>query len=286
MWIVLSLCSALFSGTAWVLSKGASSADARGAIAVRSISLLGFCLGFVGLTGSFKEFTAVDNTALWSSVGAGVTAAIALICFQKLIANGLGRGAVLEKLSILVIAFAEWIWFGCRWTGWGVAALGLIAVGIFLMSVDKSNAIDTKGSRGNMMYTLGTVGFTSASTLLAKLAVGAVSPAIALSLRTGVAMLTVVIWLCLTGSLSCIRKIPGNQRWYLTASGVSAGIAWLCYFFALTMGDASVVHGIDKLSVLVTTASGRLFYRERYSRHKLLGIAVMVIGIVIWSFSS
>lgn len=283
MWVILSLLSALFSGTAWALSKGASSADAKGAIALRSIALLLFTLLYVALFGSFGEFIAIDKPALWSAVGAGLTAAVGLVCFQQLIRDGLGRGAMLEKLSIVVIAIAEWLFFGASWSILGFSGLALISIGVGLMSLDKSTTIDTTRRFCDLGLIIGTVGFTSASSVLAKLAVGGVSAEIALCYRTGIVMLAVVIWLFFTRSLSCVRQISPRQRLLLMASGVSAGVAWLCYYFALSSGSASTVHGIDKLNVLVTSVCGSVFFGERYPRKMLAGIALMISGILLWS---
>ena len=286
MWVLLSLGSALFSGTAWVLSKGASSADARGAIALRSLSLLGFTVLFILWQGSLREFTAVDKLALWSSVGAGVTAAIGLVCFQRLIAGGLGKGAVLEKLSILLIALFEWLWFGRKLTMFSLIALVLILAGVLLMMEQKSTTIDKGRSFATGLLIVGTVTFTAISSVLAKLAVGGTSPAIALSLRTGVVLLAVMIWLISTRSLVRVSTIERKNRTLLVLSGFSAGIAWLFYFYALGMGSASAVHGLDKLNLLVTTASGRLWFGERYSTKMCVGIAVLVCGILLWSTAS
>ena len=161
MWVILSLLSALFSGTAWALSKGASSADAKGAIALRSIALLLFTLLYVALFGSLGEFIAIDKTALWSAVGAGLTAAVGLVCFQQLIRDGLGRGAMLEKLSIVVIAIAEWLFFGASWSILGFAGLALISIGVGLMSLGKSTTIDTARRFRDLWLIIGTVGFPS-----------------------------------------------------------------------------------------------------------------------------
>ena len=286
MWVILSLGSALFSGTAWVLSKGAASADPRGAVALRSLSLLGFTVLFVAFAGSLGEFTAVDKSALWYSVGAGATAAIGLVCFQQLIVGGLGRGAMLEKLSILLIAFAEWRWFGSTISAWGLLALFLILSGVLLMSARMTASADKNRRMSGLWLVLGTVVFTALSAILAKSAVGAASPAVALSLRTGVVLLSVMIWLIFSRSLGCVQRIGRRERFFLTLSGVSAGIAWLFYFNALGTGSASAVHGLDKLNVLVTTASGRLFFGEHYSLKMRVGIAVMVSGILLWSMAS
>ena len=286
MWVILSLFSALFSGTAWVLAKGASSADATGAIALRSISLLLFTLVYIGLFGSFNEFIAIDKTALWSAVGAGLTASVGLVCYQQLIRHGLGRGAMLEKLSIVVIAGVEWLLFGVKWSFVGVIGLIFIVLGIVWMCLGKSTEVDKSRGMNDLWLIVGTVAFTAASSVLAKLAVGAVSAEIALCYRTGVVMLAVVIWLIATRSLGCIRRIASAQRGLLVASGVSAGVAWLCYYFALSGGSASAVHGIDKMSVLVTSASGSIFFGERYSWRMKLGISGMVAGILLWTLAS
>ena len=65
---------------------------------------------------------------------------------------------------------------------------------------------------------------------------------------------------------------------FLTLSGVTTGLSWLCYYRALQEGPASVVVPIDKLSILVTIGVGAVVFHERLSARAGIGLALIVTG--------
>lgn len=287
MWVMSALFSALFTGTTWVLSKGAKRTDVRSAIALRSLVLFG-CVSITRLLFRSQEmFSGVDIFALRGAVGAGVTAAIAAVCYQKSLEGGLGRAAALEKLSILLIAWGEWRFFGVKWSTGGWLSLGVIAIGVYYMVSQKTMAIDKQEPRktkGWIFWIVGTVVFSSVSALLSKLSVGQVSPDLALVVRTGVAVLSIILWMSIRGKAHMLVKIEPSERWILVAAGVSSALAWSCYYRALSGGSAGVVHSLDKLSVLVTSFAGWLFYGERHTIRTIMGILIFVFGVLLWTF--
>ena len=285
MWVSLALFSGLFSGTAWVLSKCAGSIDPRAAIAVRSGSLLLCALAFVGIFRSYSEFIAIDNTSLWFTIGAGGVSALGLVCYQSLIECGLGWSCAMEKLSIPIIACAEWILFGNRLSLFSLAALGLIGVGAVHNFKEKTTVIDNLPPVRKFLLVAGMIVFTSSAIVLAKFAVRGSSAEVALSIRTGAQLVVLMVWLLLRKGIGAVRSISGKSSLYLLASGASSAIAWLCYFRALPMGNAGAIHALDKLNVLVTAFSGWVLFDERYSREMIRGIGITVAGILLLAVS-
>lgn len=281
MWVSLALFSGLFSGTAWVLSKCAGNIDPRAAIAVRSGSLLLCAMIFVGVFRSYGEFSAIDNSALWFAFGAGAVSALGLVCYQSLMVCGLGWSSAMEKLSIPVIACAEWILFANHLSFLSVAALGLIGVGALHQLREKTISVDKLPRVQKYLLVAGMIVFTSSSIILAKFAVKGSSAEVALSIRTGVQLAVLVVWLLLRKGIDAMRNISVKSYWYLLISGASSAVAWLCYFRALPMGNAGAIHALDKLNILVTAFSGWILLNERYSRRMIRGIGITVAGILL-----
>src|SRR6185437_386459 len=90
--------------------------------------------------------------------------------------------------------------------------------------------------------------FAAATALLAKIGVAGVEPNLATAVRTTVVLLTWIIALSL-GSHAGLAHIDRRSWLFLAASGIATGLSWICYFHALSKGQASRVAPIDKLSV-------------------------------------
>lgn len=288
MWVLLALFSALCSGTTWVLSKGASRCDAQAAIALRSVVLFGSALLFALCFGSRSVFIAVDFGDCWGAMLSGVSAALSWVCFQKALQGGLGRAAAMEKLSVLPIAWAEWRFFGVQWSWGGLLALGMILAGAVCMAADKSITIDKQAIQGGgswWVWMTGTVLLTAITGVLAKWSVSTLAADAALTIRTGVSVLTLLGWMGVAGTLRRLSTVRGKDRWLLTASGISSALAWICYYYALRGGNASTVHGLDKLSVIVTSFAGWLLFEETYSRQTLRGMGILVGGLLLLLFA-
>jgi transporter family protein len=65
---------------------------------------------------------------------------------------------------------------------------------------------------------------------------------------------------------------------FLGLSGLATGISWLCYYRALSLGQASQVATIDKLSIVLVALMGVTFLGEGLSPRNWLGIVLVVIG--------
>ena len=61
------------------------------------------------------------------------------------------------------------------------------------------------------------------------------------------------------GTLGGISAITTRGWIFLVLSGLATGASWLCYYYALQIGDASRVVPIDKFSVVITMCIGLCF---------------------------
>ncbi len=120
--------------------------------------------------------------------------------------------------------------------------------------------------------------FAAATAILAKAGVEGVPPDVATFLRTVVILaLTggIVVW---AGQVPDLARLPGRTVGLLVLSGLATGASWLCYFRALSLGEASRVAPLDKLSVVLVALFGAAFLGERLAPHHWLGVALIALG--------
>lgn len=127
-------------------------------------------------------------------------------------------------------------------------------------------------------WALASAGFAALTAILAKLGVAEVDADVATFVRT-------VVILCLTagivaaaGQLPAVAQISGRSALFLVLSGLATGASWLCYFRALSLGDAARVAPLDKLSVVLVALFGALVLGERLSGPNWLGVLLIAAG--------
>jgi transporter family protein len=80
------------------------------------------------------------------------------------------------------------------------------------------------------------------------------------------------------------RELGGLDRrsvGFLVASGVATGFSWLCYFRALSLGPASKVAPIDKLSVVFVILLAWPLLGEGITRGKIVGGGLIAVGAIV-----
>ena len=136
-----------------------------------------------------------------------------------------------------------------------------------------------------LLWSLLSAIFAAATALLAKLGVSNVDPNLATALRTSVVVLfawAIALSLGTHGSLVHIER----RSWiYLFASGIATGLSWICYFRALSLGQASKVAPIDKLSVVFVILLAAPVLGEALTLWKLVGGLLIAAGAVILAFA-
>ena len=127
-------------------------------------------------------------------------------------------------------------------------------------------------------------GFAALTAILAKVGVSGVESEIATFVRTLVVLVLTAAIVVGTGQLHQLPRIPGRSALFLVLSGLATGASWLCYFRALSVGDAARVAPIDKLSVVLIAVFGVLFLGERLSGANWIGIGLIAAGAVLVAY--
>ena len=67
--------------------------------------------------------------------------------------------------------------------------------------------------------------------------------------------------------------------------GFATGLAWLCYFRALQLGEASQVAPVDKMSVVIAIALAAIFLHERLTWHHWIGGLLIFTGATVLAYA-
>jgi bacterial/archaeal transporter family protein len=123
--------------------------------------------------------------------------------------------------------------------------------------------------------------FAAATALLAKAGIEGISSDMATLVRTLVVVPALAALLALTGGWQPLGSLPAKSWILLSLSGLATGASWLCYFRALSLGDAGLVAPIDKLSVVLVAIFGALLLGERLAPRQWLGVGLIAVGSVL-----
>lgn len=136
-----------------------------------------------------------------------------------------------------------------------------------------------------LIWSLLSAVFAAATALLAKLGVAGVDPNLATAVRTTVVVVFAWLIVLTLGSHAGILQVERRSWIFLLASGVATGLSWICYFRALSLGQASKVAPIDKLSVIFVILLAAPLLGEALTTRKLVGGALIAAGAIVLAFA-
>ena len=128
------------------------------------------------------------------------------------------------------------------------------------------------------IFALGSAVFAALTSILAKIGVEGVNSTLATAIRTVVVLAMSWGMVFLTGAQGGVSSISHRSWLFLILSGLDTGASWLCYYYALQVGQASKVVPIDKLSVVITLALAFVFLHEPFTAKSLVGCALITAG--------
>ncbi|MXO59338.1 EamA family transporter [Altererythrobacter salegens] len=133
-------------------------------------------------------------------------------------------------------------------------------------------------------WTLLSALFAALTAILAKVGVQGIDPDLATFVRTIIVAGALATLLALTGKLSGEHGMTRKAMLFLTLSGLATGASWLCYFRALSIGEAAQVAPVDKLSVVLVAVLGVVLLGERLTAYGWIGVALVTAGgfLIAW----
>ncbi len=123
--------------------------------------------------------------------------------------------------------------------------------------------------------------FAAATALLAKAGVSHVDPNLATAIRTTVVVVFAWLIAIALGGHHEIAAVDKRSWMLLSLSGLATGMSWICYFRALSLGQASKVAPIDKLSVVLVILLAWPILGERLTPSKIAGGLLITAGAVV-----
>jgi len=126
--------------------------------------------------------------------------------------------------------------------------------------------------------------FAALTAIFAKLGLAGVDSDLATLLRTFVIVLVLGALVAATGKWTNPLNLAPKTLGFLVLSGLATGASWVCYFRALSIGEASKVAPVDKLSLVLVAIFAVLFLGERPNAREWLGIALVGVGVVVLGF--
>ena len=126
--------------------------------------------------------------------------------------------------------------------------------------------------------------FAALTSILAKVGIDGVNSNLATALRTVVVLAMAWLMVFVTDAQDGISSISKKSWIFLVLSGLATGASWLCYYKALSIGEASKVAPIDKLSVVITVILAFVFLHEKADAKSIIGCALIAAGTLVMVF--
>ena len=123
--------------------------------------------------------------------------------------------------------------------------------------------------------------FAAATAILAKIGIDGVDSNLATAIRTIVVLALAWGMVFLTNSAGGISSISTRSWIFLILSGLATGASWLCYFYAIKIGDVSKVVPIDKCSLVLTIIFAVIFLGEALTWKTVVGSILLLAGALV-----
>lgn len=124
--------------------------------------------------------------------------------------------------------------------------------------------------------------FAGVAAILVKCGIKHTDSDIANALRTMAILIFAWLIVYFVEDIHSFNNINESALFFLILSGIATGIAWLCYFKALSMGDINKVVPIDKSSVVLSVLLAIIIFHEYiYFEAKIICIIIIFIGTLL-----
>ncbi|MCI5947434.1 MAG: EamA family transporter [Oscillospiraceae bacterium] len=122
--------------------------------------------------------------------------------------------------------------------------------------------------------------FAAATSILAKIGIEGVNSTLATAIRTLVVVVMSWVMVLVTNTGGGITDISKKSWIFLILSGIATGASWLCYYKALSIGEASKVVPIDKMSVVLTLIMAFVILHEQFTWKSAVGSLLLTAGTI------
>jgi len=118
--------------------------------------------------------------------------------------------------------------------------------------------------------------------LFAKTGLVSLEPFSALTIRSISVAVVLLVTGILTGKMTALSQVDLRSASFMIGEGIFAAfLGQMAYFYALKIGEASVITPITASFPIVTLILAVTLLGENYSIQKLVGAALIVAGVII-----
>ena len=290
-WIAAALLAALCAGITSILAKcGMRDTDSDIATGIRTAVVLVFAWLVVFVTDAQAGIGNIAPLSWAFLIASGVATGASWLCyFKALLLGDVNKVVPVDKSSAAIAALLAIILFGeTSSLAVKLISIVLIIVGTYLMIEKKPKGNDTSvmqdtnaHGHGWLWYAIGAAVFAALTSILAKVGIEGVDSNLATAIRTFVVL--VMAWgiVIARGKLKLACDVKRGELLFLVASGLATGASWLFFYYAIQVGQVSVVVQIDKLSIVVAVVFAWMFLRENLSLRAGGGLALIVFGTAL-----
>ena len=279
-WILAAFASAFFAGIVSILAKcGIKTTDSDVATALRTCVVLVFALIMAALAGPLSAITDISERSWLFLILSGLATGGSWICYFKALSVGdVNKVVPVDKMSTVLAVLLAIVLFG-ETSNLAVKLMGtaVIAVGTFMM-IEKKQAAGKPEGKTWLAWAIGAAVFAALTSILAKVGIEGVESNLATAIRTCVVLIMAWVIVAMKGKLAQVPNVKRSELGFLAASGLATGVSWLFYYYAIAMGQVSVVVQIDKLSLLVSVLFAYFVFKEKLSKKSALGLLLIVLG--------
>lgn len=125
--------------------------------------------------------------------------------------------------------------------------------------------------------------FAGLTAVLSKCGIKNANSDVVIALRLCVVFVFSWIVVLATGAYKSIADMSTKALVSIALSGVSTGACWICYFKALSIGDASKVAAVDKSSVALSVLLAIIIFPDERTLWwvKLICLTVIIVGTIL-----
>lgn len=283
-WFLMALLSAFFAGITTILAKcGIRHTNPNLATAVRTLFILIFSIIIVLLSGAFRDIQNINIKSLMYLILSGIVTGISWILYFKALSIGdVNKVVAVDKSSVVFSILLAMILFNeTNNLFYKIISISFIFFGTILMIDRKGSCNNDRTNKKWIVYALLSSVFASLTSILGKFGVSNIDSNLGTAIRTLVILFISWMIVFFTKEYREIKFINKREFAFILLSGISTGISWLCYYYAIKYGIVSLVIPIDKLSILVSIGFSYIVFKEKLSRRSFIGLIMLVIGTIL-----
>ena len=280
-YIGFALLSAFFAALTSVLAKkGMKNVNSNLVTALRTVIVLIFSWLITFITTPVSaQLSSISSKTLIYLTLSGITTGVSWLCyFHALKIGNVNVVVPIDKSAIVFTIVLSAVFLTEPFTPLTGICTALIFIVTLLMIERRASSRKRKSA---ILYAFAGAVFAALTSILAKIGIYGISSDLGSSIRTIIVLVMAWIIVFINKDYKQLRSLDVKNSIYIVLSGIATGASWLCYYRALSMGPASHVAPIDKLSIVFTCFLSWLFFGEKLSLKSFSGLILIVTGTLL-----